>query len=653
VHRVIRLLALSLLAVTAYSGRAPAQAAAAIAPNDRLVAQGIPPIPAAVADAVGRYTEFRSATLWDWHPTRREIVIATRFADVNQIHAVRFPSGDRRQLTFFPDRVLDARYQPTAGTYMVIERDAGGGEFNQLYRFDVASGSATLLTDGKSKNDLGPWSRDGTRIAYSSTRRNGTDTDIYIMVPTTPSTDHMVTQVDGGGWTALDWSPDNTSLLVLQYISVNQSALWIIDVASGRKTQLTPASSESVSYAGGQFSRDGRAVYTTSDEGSEFQRMRRIDLATKASRAVTGPIKWDVEAFRLSPDGRTLAYVTNEDGIGVLHLIDPATGAVRHTPALPAGVISGLVWRRNSRELGFTINSARAPRDVYSLDVVGGKVDRWTESETGGLDPATFVEPQLVHWKATDGVALSGFLYRPPARFAGKRPVIIDIHGGPEGQSRPGFLGRDNYLLDELGVALVFPNIRGSTGYGKSFVAADNGVKRIDAYHDIGALLDWIATQPDLDAAHVMVTGGSYGGHMTLVTASLYADRIACALDVVGMSNLATFLEHTESYRRDLRRVEYGDERDSTVRAFMERTAPLNNVDRMTKPLFVVSGANDPRVPKSEADQMVAAVKQRGTPVWYLVGLDEGHGFAKKKDQDFQQYATVAFIRQYLLGEMQ
>jgi dipeptidyl aminopeptidase/acylaminoacyl peptidase len=653
VHRVTVLLASSLVCATGYGPRAHAQSAATIVPNDRLIAQGIPPIPAAVADAVGRYTEFRGATLWDWHPTRRSIVIATRFADVNQVHAVRFPRGDRRQLTFFPDRVLDARYQPTTGAYMVIERDVGGGEFNQLYRFDAASGAATLLTDGKSKNDLGPWSNSGTRIAYSSTRRNGTDTDIYVMDPTTPSSDHLVAQVVGGGWMPLDWSPDDSSLLVLEYLSVNRSALWLIDVATGRKTALTPATGESVSYAGGQFSRDGRALYTTSDEGSEFQRLRRIDLATKASRPVTAAIKWDVEAFRLSPDGRALAFVTNEDGVGVLHLIDPTTGAARPTPRLPVGVISGLVWRRTSRELGFTISSARAPRDVYSLDITTGHVDRWTESETGGLDPATFAEPQLIHWKASDGLALSGFLYRPPARFAGKRPVIIDIHGGPEGQSRPGFLGRENYVLDELGVAVMFPNIRGSTGYGKSFVAADNGVKRVDAYHDIGALLDWIATQPDLDASHVMVTGGSYGGHMTLVTASLYADRIACALDVVGMSNLATFLEHTESYRRDLRRVEYGDERDSTVRAFMERTAPLNNVDRMTKPLFVVSGANDPRVPKSEADQMVAAVTRRGTPVWYLVGMDEGHGFAKKKDQDFQQYATVAFIRQYLLGTLQ
>jgi len=622
-----------------------------VTPNEHLVVDGIPPISVHVAETVGRYTEFRSAGLQDWHPTHREILISTRFADVNQTHVVRFPGGDRRQLTFFPDRVLAARYQPSTGAFLVVERDVGGSEFNQLYRFDPVTGDATLLTDGKSKNDLGPWSRDGTRIAYRSTRRNGTDTDIYTMDPANPSTDRKVLEVQGGGWAPVDWSPDGKSLLVADYHSVNESALWLVDLATGSKRRLTPPGV--VAYGGGEFSPDGKLIYATSDEGSEFARLIAIDVATGVAHVVSHEPKWDVEEFSSSWDGRTLAYVTNEDGISVVHLMDLQTGVVRHVANMPVGVIGGLRWHRNNRDLGFVVSSARSPTDVYSLDVTTGKIDRWTQSETGGIDPKTFVEPKLIHWKGTDGLVLSGFLYQPAAKFAGKRPVIIDIHGGPEGQSRPGFLGRLNYFIDQQGVAIIFPNIRGSTGYGKTFVAADNGVKRVDAYHDIGTLFDWIATQPDLDASHVMVTGGSYGGHMTLVTATLYADKITCALDVVGMSNLATFLEHTESYRRDLRRVEYGDERDSTVRAFMEAMAPLNHADKIAKPLFVVSGANDPRVPKSEADQIVGAVRQHGTPVWYLVGLDEGHGFAKKKNQDYQQYATVAFVQQYLLGSIQ
>jgi dipeptidyl aminopeptidase/acylaminoacyl peptidase len=314
-------------------------------------------------------------------------------------------------------------------------------------------------------------------------------------------------------------------------------------------------------------------------------------------------------------------------------------------------VISGLAWHRDNRDLGFALSSARSPSDVYSVDVRTGKVERWTYSEMGGLDPERLSEPELVRWKSFDGRTISGFLYSPPRRFTGKHPVIINIHGGPESQSRPGFLGRSNYFINELGAAMIFPNVRGSSGYGKSFLKLDNGLKREDSYKDIGALLDWIATRPDLDASRVMVTGGSYGGHMTLAVATNYNDRIRCAVDVVGISNFVTFLERTESYRRDLRRVEYGDERDPEMRAFMERIAPVNNASKITKPLFVVQGANDPRVPRHEAEQIVAAVRKNGTPVWYLMAKDEGHGFAKKKNADFQLYATVMFVRDYLLGE--
>jgi dipeptidyl aminopeptidase/acylaminoacyl peptidase len=354
--------------------------------------------------------------------------------------------------------------------------------------------------------------------------------------------------------------------------------------------------------------------------------------------------------MELSPDGRTLAFVTNEAGISRLHLLDTGPRRWRTVQSLPVGLVGGLDWRPDGGALGMSISTARSASDVYSLDPATGALTRWTESETGGLVADSLPLPELVAWTSFDGREISGFLYRPPARFTGPRPVIIDIHGGPEGQSRPGFIGRDNYYLSELGVAVIFPNVRGSTGYGKTFVQLDNGMKRLESVRDIGALLDWIAAEPSLDETRVMVTGGSYGGYMTLAVATMYDDRICCSLDVVGISNLATFLENTESYRRDLRRVEYGDERDPAMRAFMDSTAPVNNAAKITKPLFVVQGANDPRVPRSEAEQMVAIVKRNGTPVWYLVGLDEGHGFRKKVNADFQFYATTEFVRRYLLG---
>ncbi len=644
--RTIQLLGLVLVAALALVG----QGSGVVTPGENLVVEGVPPIPAAVAETVARYTDYRTASLQSWHPTRRQMLISTRFGDVPQIHLVKMPGGARTQLTFFPDRVLGASFQPTTGDYFVFTKDIGGGEWFQKYRYDTATGGVTLLTDGKSRNTGGAWSKSGRWYAYSSTRRTGKDNDVWVMNPAEPKTDRMVLAVEGGGWEAADWSPDEKQLVVVEYISVNESYLWLVDAASGEKSLITPkGGAEKVSYGGVAFSKDGKGLYVTTDKESEFQRLAYLDLATKKHTYLTSHINWDVDEFDQSPDGRTLAFVTNEDGAAVLHLLDTATGKEKPAPQLPVGQILGVEWHENSRDLGFTMVSARSTADVYSLDTQSGKVDRWTESETAGLNTATLSEPELIRWKSFDGRMISGYLYRPPARFTGQRPVIINIHGGPEGQARPGFLGRYNYYLNELGVAVIFPNVRGSTGYGKAFVQLDNGMKRMDSVRDIETLLDWVQARPDLDAARVMVTGGSYGGFMTLAVATNYNDRLRCSLDVVGPSNFVTFLQNTESYRRDLRRAEYGDERDPKMRAYLEKTAPLNSAQNITKPLFVIQGANDPRVPRTESEQMVATVRKNQTPVWYLMAKDEGHGFAKKKNQDFQFYSTVLFIQEFLL----
>ncbi len=621
-----------------------------LAPNENLVVEGLPPIPAALAEKASRYTEFRSADLFDWHPTRREVLIGTRFADTNQVHQVATPLGDRRQLTFFPDRVLGASYQPHSAEYFILSKDRGGNEFFQFYRFDPQTGEPTLLTDGKSRNTGAVWSNAGDRIAYGSTRRNRNDVDFYVMNPADRQTDRLLAENAGGGWAVADWSPDDKQLLVAESLSINEGYVWLVDVATGRKTPVTPKdSSQKIAYEPVAFAADGKGIYVLTDRDSEFMRLVHVDLASKQHTVLSGDISWDVESASLSHDGKLLAFITNEDGISRLHLLETANARRREVPPLPGGVLASLQWHENNRDLGFVISSARSPADVCSLDVGTGKVDRWTASETGGLDAEKFVEPQLVHWKSFDNRQISGFLYSPPARFTGKRPVIINIHGGPEGQSRPLFLGRNNFYLNEMGIAILFPNIRGSAGYGKTFLQLDNGFLREDSYKDIEALLDWLKTRDDLDADRVMVTGGSYGGHMTLAVATRYNDRIRCSLDVVGISNLVTFLERTEGYRRDLRRVEYGDERDPKMRAYLEKIAPLNHAADIKKPLFVVQGKNDPRVPLSESEQMIATVRKNKTPVWYLMAQDEGHGFAKKKNADFQFYATIVFIERYLL----
>ena len=636
-----------------------------LTPGDNLVVDGIPSIPAELVEQVGRYTESRAASFQDWNPARLEMLITTRFGDTNQVHRVAMPGGARTQLTFFPDRVDSATFQPTRGDYFVFSKSIGGNEFNQNYRCDLTTGDITLLTDGKSKNSAPNWSNKGERIAYTSTRRNGADTDVYVESPADPKTDRLLAEVKGGGWEVSDWSPDDRQLVVIEGISINESYLWLFNSETGERKELTPRppeGQEKVSYSQAVFAKDGKGIFVTTDRESEFQRLAYVDLGNSKHTYLLPDIRWDVDDWDLSDDGKRIAFTLNENGVSKLQVVDVAlrngmmaASAPREptfNPPLRNVVISGLHWGRQSNigMLAFNVSAARSPSDVYTWDTRKNITTRWTESETGGIPTSRFVEPELVRWKTFDDREITGFLYLPEAKkFSGPRPVIISIHGGPEAQYRPTYMGRFNYFINELGCALLFPNVRGSAGYGKTFLQLDNGFKREDSYKDISSLLDWIKGRPDLNPDRILVTGGSYGGFMTLAVASNYADRIRCALDVVGISNLATFLKNTESYRRDLRRAEYGDERDSKMAEFMERIAPLNNAQKITKPLFVVQGANDPRVPKSEADQIVETLKKRGTPVWYLLAKDEGHGFAKKKNADFQFYSMIRFIQEHLL----
>ena len=644
------LLPLVLLASIAFAQNVFAQDDA-IAPADNLVTEGIPKIPSAVVGAVGRYSEFRTAAFGSWNPTKREMLIHTRFGDTSQVHLVKFPGGARNQLTFFPDRVAQADYQPATGQSFLFSKDTGGAEFFQIYRYDLATGNITLLTDGKSRNTSPHWSHQGDRIAFGSTKRTGKDVDLWVVNANDPASARIVAELEGGGWEVSDWSPDGKQLLLINGISANETYVWLVDVASGKKELLTPKTGpEVVAYGSARFAKDGKGVYMTGDANSEFQKLLYLDLGGRKTTVLTPDLKWDVEEFDLSKDGRWIALESNEDGMSALHVLDAKTHKEEAVPKLPVGVLSGVQWRENSRELAFTLSTATQSYDVYSLDMASKKLERWTFSETGGMNTEGFAQPRLIHWNSWDQRSISAFLYQPSAKFTGKRPVIIDIHGGPEGQFRPEFLGRENYLMNEMGIAIIYPNVRGSSGYGKTFLKLDNGFLREGSYKDINALLDWIQTQPVLDASRVMITGGSYGGFMTLAVATNYDSRIRCSVDIVGPSNLVTFLEHTSGYRQDLRRVEYGDERDPKMREFLEQIAPANKAKNITKPLFVVAGQNDPRVPASESQQMVQVVRQNQTPVWWLMAKDEGHGFGKKKNRDYEFYSTVMFIQQYLLS---
>jgi len=617
---------------------------------DNLVVEGVPAHPAELLQDVGRYLEFRTASFASWHPVRREMLVGTRFADTLQLHVVAQPGGARRQITFSAEPVAGGVFEPVQGRFIVFSQDSGGGEFYQLKRLDLADGRVTLLTDGRSRNSNPHFSRDGRWLYFNSTRRNGRDTDLWRMNPLRADSAELLLEVTGGGWGVLDVDADGSRVLMQSRRSINDSDLHVVDTITGKIRQVSPAGGNGVSHGAARFARDGASVFCTTDRDSEFQRLARIDLSSGAVTVLTPDLKWDVESFEPSPDGRQLAFSTNEDGISRLHLLNLKSLKLKPVAGLPAGVLGGLEWHENGRELGFSLAHAQSPTDAYSLELKSGRITRWTESETGGLNPSDFRPPELIRTKSFDTLSVSAFVHRPdPAKFPGRRPVLVLIHGGPESQARPGFQARYNYLLNELGIAMVIPNVRGSAGYGKTFLTLDDGFKREDSVKDIGAILDWVAKDAGLDASRIAVMGGSYGGYMTLASLVHYSDRLKCGVDVVGISNFVTFLTNTQDYRRDLRRVEYGDERDPKMRDHLERISPLNNVARMRVPLFVVQGKNDPRVPLTEAEQMVAALRKQGGTCWYLMARDEGHGFAKKRNADFQFVSTILFLKEHLL----
>ncbi len=638
--------ALALPAV-ASAQNAAAPATPVVPKPDALTADGMPAVPAALAAKTRPYMEFRSASFSGWHPADKSMLIATRFANTAQVHRVAMPGGARKQLSFEAEPVPGASWAPKRGDVMVVQKDVGGDEFFQL--FTLKDGQLRLLTDGKSRNSFGAWSMDGGLVGYSSTRRNGTDSDLYVMDPRDPKTDRMVAQVKGGGWQIQGFSPDGKTAVVGEYVSVTKTNLYLLDVAKGTLAPIGDHK-KTIAYGEARFAPDG-TLWVTSDEGSDFQRLGTLDPRS-GKFAPRGPAeKWDVDSFEIAPDGKFIAYVVNEAGMSRVRLLDPVANTARTVEGLGAGVTGGLEIAEWG-EIGLTFSSARSPADAYSIDPATLKVTRWTESETGGLDATKNVEPQLVEVKSFDGKTVSGFLYRPdPARFPGKRPLIVNIHGGPESQSRPGFQGRNNYLLNEQGIAIFYPNVRGSSGYGKAFISADNGpFKREDSVKDIGAYLDTLQADPALDASRFAVTGGSYGGYMCYATAIRYGDRFKAANCIVAISNFVTFLENTQSYRRDLRRVEYGDERDPAQRKKLLEISPMTRSSELKIPLMVVTGGNDPRVPASEADQMVKAVRANGSTAWHLLAANEGHGFAKKENQDYQFWTSLIFWQSTLLG---
>lgn len=603
--------------------------------------ENVPETPPDVSERLRQYVNTRSAGFADWLPGGG-ILIYTRFADTTQLHRVDQPMGARTQLTFYEERITGAGRRPGSDE-ILFTRDVGGDENFAGYILDPATGRTRQVTEPGTRNEGFIWSDDGERIAWAYVPASEPNYDIYVGDPSNARQRRRVYDGEGAVY-PVDFSSDGSKLLLQRYISVAESQLFVLDVATNAITRVTP--DLTVAYSGGEFTPDGRALIVLSDENSQFQRLVRIDLATGARQVISPDLNWSVETFDLSHDGRTIAYVVNDAGRSTLHLMDARTLRPLRGPQLPAGIVSGVSFDPEDNRLAFTLNSATAPGDVYTWDLRRRQLTRWTRSETGGIPPETFVEPELITWTSFDGREISGFIYRP--RAPGPHPVVITIHGGPESQFRPGFSSTIQYWVNELGIAVIAPNVRGSDGYGKDFLALDNGPLREDSVRDIGALLDWIDAQASLDNDRVVVYGGSYGGYMVLASMVHYNDRLAGGVDIVGISNFVSFLENTSGYRRDLRRAEYGDERDPEMRAVFDRISPLNNISRVNKPLFVIHGFNDPRVPVSEAEQVLAAVRANGGEAWLMIAMNEGHGFARRENQEAQREAETMFFRRVL-----
>ena len=625
--------------------------------NGQLILQDVPEIPSRLVTRLQQYQSVRSASFIDWTENGRGMYVLTRFSRINQIHRLDFPGGARHQLTFFEEPITEVVRQPE-GPELAFTMDSGGTERSQVFLLNPRTAVSQMLTDGNARNSRLVWDKSGTRLAFQSTRRNGRSNDIWLMDISRPESAAPVLEApDNHWWGPVDFSEDGRYLLVQQYMGALDSRIYLLDLQTGERQLLAGSAEYPSANRAVVMDRKDKGFYMISNArglGAELA-WKSLDPAIEAEFISTS-IPWDVTEFALSEDGHRGAFTTNEDGVSRLYLLNTRTLRYALVHNLPVGLISGLKFHPDNRRLAMTLSTAQTPSDVFVIQL-GRSADqakslqRWTFSEVGGLDTRQFVEPELIRYPTFDTEKgepreVPAFYYRPQGN--GPFPVIIYIHGGPESQYRPSFSSSFQMWLSELGAAVIAPNVRGSVGYGNEYLSLDDGYRREDAVKDIGALLDWIQGQEELDASRVAVYGGSYGGYMVLAAAVHYSDRLKAAVDLVGISNFVTFLENTEDYRRELRRTEYGDERDPEMRAFLQSISPLNNAEKIRVPLLVVQGQNDPRVPVSESEQIVSALRERGNTVWYINALNEGHGYDRKENRDVYQQAAMLFLQQHL-----
>jgi len=610
-------------------------------PGQPVLLDGTGAVPDDIRQRLLPYLDSRRTRLAGALPGRRTFLALTRLGRSPQVYSVDVPRGPLTQLTSEPEPIEQVSYFTASAPSLLYRTDMKGNERFQLIRLGLDDARRALLSDGVSRHGSFSIAPGSSAVAFTGNGRSEADMDVYLTDGRSRASTRLLLARQGQ-WIAGAWSVDGKRMVLREYLSTEHSALHILDVASGELMPVAPSAHPSV-YREGRFSADDEKIYFTSDRDGDFVQLYELELASGDLRSITRDIPWDVENIALW--GTQLAFTTNEDGASTMRVYDTGKRSMRKVRGVPEGIVSSFRFADGGKLLAMTIARPTEPDDIYTVELATGKLERWTTSQPG--DSRRFVVPRLVRIPSFDGLEIPAYLYRP--RGDGPFPVLLWMHGGPEDQYRPSFDPIIQYFVVERGIAVIAPNVRGSDGYGRRYRSLDNASLRLDAVRDVGSILDWIAARTDLDADRTGIYGVSYGGYMVLASLVEYGDRLAAGCDVVGLSSLVSFLEGTGAYRRDARCAEYGDERDETMREFLHSISPLTNAARIRSPLFVAHGANDPRVPLGEAEQIVKAVRDGGNEAWYMVAPDEGHGFRKRRTRDTFYQLMAAFFEKHLL----
>jgi dipeptidyl aminopeptidase/acylaminoacyl peptidase len=613
-----------------------------------LTNDGIPQIPSQIVKPMKKLQNTDPINLADYSASEG-LIVCKRFKETMQIFRLNEPGGEMLQLTYDTNPIFEASVNPDSTRHcLLFEKDSDGNELSQLYKLDLQSHSIQRLTDGISQNGNCIWSNRGDRFAFASTMKNSKDWGIYLCSIDSPQ---VITPLleKNGAWGIEDWAPDDSSLLISRYVSSNESQYFILNVKSCTLSPILGSDTEKVSLENGMWSKNSNGIFYTSDKLTEHRTLYYLDLITRRQIPLTSNIPWNVREINLSQNGSYISFSTNEHGFSKLYLMSLKDYNMQPMKNIPQGVILGLHFSKGDSLLFFTLNHPLETDAVYSVNIQSEKLTKWTTQKNPDVN---ILAPKIFSYPTFDTVnsqkrTIPCYYYKPSGK--GPFPVVISIHGGPESQYWPYYSPTITYIVKNLHCAVLVPNVRGSNGYGKTWLSLDDGYKREDAVKDIGALLDWIETQASLDKSKIAVMGGSYGGYMSLASMVHYNGRLKAGIDLYGISNFITYMKKTRSSRVDLRRVEYGDERDSSMYSFLQKISPLTNAGKIKSPMLIIQGANDSRVPAFESEQIVNELKKNKIPVWFLLFTDEGHGFNKKNNKDYQENVVIYFLKKFLI----